>query len=63
MLFLKEITGINTQIYKKWPIEILEVSIFINIIVLCVSTIFTTVIENKKAKEIIVNTSVAIVFL
>ena len=63
VLFLKEITGINSQIYKKWPLEILEVSIHINIIVLCISTIFTNVIENEKAKEAITNTSVAIVFL
>ena len=63
VLFLKEITGINCQIYKKWPLEILEVSIHINIIVLCVSTIFTNVIENEKAKEAITNTSVTIVFL
>ena len=63
VLFLKEITGIDSQIYKKWPIEILEMSILVNIIVLCVSIIFTIVIENKKAKEVITNTSVAIVFL
>ena len=63
VLLLKDITGINSRIYKKWPIEILEVSILINIIVLCVSTIFTNVIENEKGKEAIVNTSVAIVFV
>ena len=63
MFFLKEITGINGQIYKKWPIEILETSILINIAVLCTSTIFTNIIENEKAKEAITDTSVAIVLL
>ena len=61
VLFLKEITGINSRIYKKWPTEILEASILINIVVLCTSTIFTNVIENEKAKEAITGTSVAIV--
>ena len=63
VLLLKDIMGINSQIYKKWPIEILEVSILINIIVLCVSTIFTNVTENEKSKEAIVNASVAVVFV
>ena len=63
MLFLKEITGINSRIYKKWPIEILETSILINIVVLCTSTLFTNMIENEKAKEAITDTSVAIVLL
>lgn len=63
VLLLKDIMGINSRIYKKWPIEILEVSILINIIVLCVSTIFTNVTENEKSKEAIVNASVAVVFV
>ena len=63
MLFLKEITGINSRIYKKWPIEILETSILINIVVLCTSTIFTNIIENERAKEAISDTSVAIMLL
>ena len=63
VLFLKEISGINSRIYKKWPIEILEISIHINIVVLCISSIFANVIENENAKEAITNTSVAIVFL
>ena len=63
VLFLKEITGIKSQIYKKWPIEILETSILINIVVLCTSLIFTNVIENERAKEAFTDTPVAIVFL
>ena len=63
VLFLKEITGINSRIYKRWPIEILETSILINIVVLCTSTIFTNVIENERAKEAITDTSVAIVLI
>ena len=63
VLFLKEITGINSRIYKKWPLEILETSILINIVVLCISTIFINTIENERAKEAITDTSVAIVLL
>ena len=63
VLFLKEITGINSRICKKWPIEILETSILINIVVLCISTIFINTIENERAKEAITDTSVAVVLL
>lgn len=63
VLFIKEIVGINHRIYKKWPIDILEISIYINIIVLCISTIFTNIVNDEKSKAGINNTSVAIIFL
>ena len=63
VLFLKEITGISTQIYKEWPVEIFELSIYINITVLCISTIFANIIEDERAKVASVNVSVSIVFL
>ena len=63
VLFLKEITGTSSRVYKKWPIEILEVSIYVNIVVLCISTIFTNIMENETAKAAIANTSVSITFL
>ena len=64
LLCLKEITGINSRIYKKWPIDILEMSLYINISVLCFSTIFVhNITDDETYKLGISSTSIAIAFL
>ena len=61
ILLLKEIIGISGRVYKKWPIEILEISCYVNLILFCFATLFALKNENLKAS--IAYTSVSITFV
>ena len=55
--------GVSTRVYKKWPIDILEVFIYVNITILCISPLYTNMLENENAKLAVADTSVSIVFV
>ena len=61
LLFFKEIAGIKRRVYKKWPIELLDVSCFINLALLSLSIFFA--LENRTTSAGIANTSVSITFI
>ena len=63
MVGISFLTGVSTRVYKKWPIDILEVFIYVNITILCISTMYTNILENEYAKLAIADTSVSIVFV
>ena len=58
ILLVKEIISVSGRVYKKWPIEILEVSCYVNLILLCFTTLFE--LQNERFKACIVYTSVSI---
>ena len=47
--------------YNKRPVEILEVSCYVNLTLLCLVAIF--VLENENAKAAVSNTSVSVTFI
>ena len=60
ILFL---TGVSTRVYKRWPVNILEVFIYVNITILCISTMYMNLLENEHAKLAVADTSVSIIFV
>ena len=58
ILLIKEIMSVSGRVYKKWPIEFLEVSCYINLILLCFATLYE--LQNK---ECIAYTSVSIIII
>ena len=50
VLLMSKIVGIGNRVYKKWPIEILEVSCYMNLILLCLATFFC--LEKGGARSI-----------
>ena len=61
ILLFKEVIGVRSRVYKKWPIEILEASCYLNLILLCVGTFFA--LESENVKAAITCTSVSITFV
>ena len=61
LLLIKEIIYVSSRVYKKWPVEILEVSCYVNLILLCFATLFE--LQNKRFKESITYTSVSIIIV
>ena len=61
ILLFKEVAAVKSRVYKKWPIELLEVSCFVNLALLCLGTFFT--LDNKAANTAVANTSVSITFI
>ena len=57
VLLVKEIVSVSGRIYKKWPVEILEVSCYINLILFCFATFFE--LQNERLKAHIAYTSVS----
>ena len=53
--------SVSGRVYKKWPVEILEVSCYVNFILLCFATLFE--LQNKRFKECIAYTSVSIIII
>ena len=53
--------GKSKGVYKKVPIEILEVVSYLNLIILCLATFFA--LDDDKAKVAIANISVSIMFI
>ena len=61
VLLISKIVGIGNRIYKKWPIEVLEVASYMNLLLLCLATFFS--LENKRVRKAVINISVSITFL
>ena len=63
VILFKEVVVIGrlNRVYKKWPIEILEVITYINLILLCLFTFFT--LEDERAMKVIACISVSITFV
>ena len=61
VLLISKIVGIGNRVYKKWPIEILEVASYVNLLLLSLATFFS--LGNVKARKTVTNTSVSIMFL
>ena len=51
---------LNLKVYKKWPIEILEIICYMNLSLLCLATFFSKDIETKGTA---INISVSITFV
>ena len=61
VLLINKMVGIGNHVYKKWPIEILEVACLMNLILLCLTTFFS--LDNKKTRAIVTNISMSITFV
>jgi predicted outer membrane repeat protein len=61
ILLIKEIISVSGRVYKKWPVEILEVSCYVNLILLCFATLYE--LQNKRFKECLAYTSVSIIII
>ena len=61
VLLIKEFIGVSSRVYKKWPVEILEVTCYVNLILLSFATLFE--LQNKRFKESIAYTSGSIVIV
>ena len=61
IVFFKEVITIKRKVYKKWPIEILEYTCYINLVFLCIFSFYT--LQNETAKVLIADISVSITFL
>ena len=58
---VNKIVGISNRVYKKWLIEILEISCFMNLILLCLATFFS--LEKERRRSVVSNVSVSITFI
>lgn len=61
VLLISKLVGIGNRVYKKWPVEILEVASYVNLLLLSLATFFS--LENVRARKAVTNTSVSITFL
>ena len=61
VLLIKEFIGVSSRVYKKWSVEILEVSCYVNLILLSFATLFE--LQNKRFKESIAYTSGSIIIV
>ena len=61
VLLISKIVGISNRIYKKWPIEVLEVASYMNLLLLCLATFFS--LGNRRARKAVINISVSFTFL
>ena len=61
VLLISKIVGIGNRIYKKWPIEVLEVANYMNLLLLCLATFFS--LGNRRARKAVINISVSFTFL
>ena len=61
VLLLNKIVGIGNRVYKKWPVEVLEVASYVNLLLLSLATFFS--LEDIRARKAVTNTSVSITFL
>ena len=61
VLLVNNIVRIGDRLYKKWPIEILEVASYTNLLLLSLATFFS--LENIRARLAVTNISVSIMLL
>ena len=58
ILLFKEIISVRNRVYKKWPLEIVEVSCYLNVVLFSFATLFA--LENDEIRAYIAYTSVFI---
>ena len=61
VLLVNKVVGIGNRVYKRWPIEVLEVASYVNLLLLSLATFFS--LENIRARKVVTNVSVSITFL
>ena len=61
VLLVNNVVRIGDRLYKKWPIEILEVASYANLLLLSLVTFFS--LENIRARLAVTNVSVSIMLL
>ena len=60
LLFIHQFVGIGTHVYKKWPVETLEVTCHINLTLLCLATLFG--LESMRTRTVVTSISISITF-
>ena len=60
LLLIHQFVGISTHVYKKWPVETLEVTCHINLALLCLATLFG--LESMQTRTVVTSISISITF-
>ena len=61
IVFFKEVFNTRSQVYKKRSLEVLEVSCYLNLMLLCFATLFA--LESDTTRESLAYASVSIMFV
>ena len=60
LLLIHQFVGMGNHVYKKWPVETLEVTCHINLALLCLATFFG--LESMQTRTVVTSISISITF-